>query len=78
MDRSTAVAAEFGWAGGGVVSVAGVGGGNRHIPEVEGAQRGAASQAVGDASPGDGVELVPAAWKQAPGQFTHQSEKGSG
>jgi hypothetical protein len=53
----------------------GVGGGNRCIREGEGAQRGAASQAVGDASPGDGVELVPAAKKQAPGQFTQQIGK---
>jgi hypothetical protein len=40
--------------------VAGVGGENRYILEGETAQRGAASQAVGNASPGDGIKLVPA------------------
>jgi hypothetical protein len=60
------------WAG---ASEAGVGGGYRYIPEVEGAQHVATSQAVGDALPGNGVELVPAKRKQAPGQFTQQSGK---
>jgi hypothetical protein len=79
-------ASKDGCSGGGIgmgrrrngASMAGVGKGNVYTPEEKGAQRGAASQAVGNASPGDGVELVPTALKQAPGQFTHQSGKGSG
>jgi hypothetical protein len=58
-------------------SVVGVYGEIKYLPEVEAAQRGAASQAVGDASPCDGVELVPTEWKQAPGQFAQQS-RGNG
>ncbi len=39
----------------------GVGGGNKYIREGEGVQRGAAPQAVGNTSPGEGVKVVIAA-----------------
>jgi hypothetical protein len=56
----------------------GVGGGIENIRDGEGAQHRAASQAVSDTLPGNSVELVPSAWKQAPGQFTQHWQSGEG